>query len=97
MTQADHDWRSQSACLTADPELFFPLSSMGPSLRQVTEAKKVCGQCPVRAECLEFALSTNQVHGVWGGMSEDERRRLVAARTQGRRPAMAGAGASRLR
>jgi WhiB family transcriptional regulator, redox-sensing transcriptional regulator len=97
MTHADHDWRSQGACLTADPELFFPLSSMGPALRQLTEAKKVCARCPVRAECLDFALSTHQVHGVWGGTSEDERRRLVAARTRGRRPVMAGAGAGRLR
>jgi WhiB family transcriptional regulator, redox-sensing transcriptional regulator len=96
MTHADHDWRSQSACLTADPELFFPLSSMGPSLGQLTEAKKVCSRCPVQAECLDFALSTNQMHGVWGGTSEDERRHLVAARTRGRRPVMAGAGASRM-
>ena len=97
MTQADQDWRSQSACLSADPELFFPLSSMGPSLGQLAEAKKVCGRCPVRTECLEFALSTHQVHGVWGGTSEDERKRLVAARTRRHRPVMAGAGAGRLR
>lgn len=92
MTHVAGDWRSQSACLTADPELFFPLSSMGPSLDQLTEAKKVCGRCPVREECLEFALATHQVHGVWGGTSEDERRQLDAARTRVRRPAMAGAG-----
>jgi WhiB family transcriptional regulator, redox-sensing transcriptional regulator len=93
MTHADPDWRSQSACLTADPELFFPLSSMGPSLDQLTEAKKVCGRCSVRAECLDFALSTQQVHGVWGGTSEEERRQLAAAR--GRRPVLAGAGRPR--
>ena len=90
MTYADEDWRAQSACLTADPELFFPLSSTGPSLEQLTEAKKICGQCPVQGECLEFALSTHQVHGVWGGTSEDERRELVTASGQGRKPAMAG-------
>ncbi|MGI9006010.1 MAG: WhiB family transcriptional regulator [Streptosporangiaceae bacterium] len=95
MSHADPDWRSQSACLTADPELFFPLSSMGPSLEQLTEAKKVCGRCPVRAECLDFALSTRQVHGVWGGMSEQERLLRVAAQSQVRRPAMAGAGRPR--
>ncbi len=95
MTHADADWRSQSACLTADPELFFPLSSMGPSLDQLTEAKKVCGRCPVRAQCLDFALSTHQVHGVWGGTSEEERRHLVTAHTRGRQPAMAAAGRPR--
>lgn len=95
MTHAEPDWRSQSACLTADPELFFPLSSMGPSLDQLTEAKKVCGRCPVRAECLDFALATQQVHGVWGGLSEEERRPLVAAQTGSRRPVMAGAGRPR--
>lgn len=90
MTYADEDWRSQSACLTADPELFFPLSSVGPSLEQLSEAKMICGKCPVREECLEFALSTHQVHGVWGGTSEDERRKLVTAHSRGRKPAMAG-------
>ena len=92
MTYVDTDWRSRSACLDADPELFFPLSSMGPSLEQLAEAKQICRRCPVRSECLEFALSTQQAHGVWGGTSEEERRRLVAARSDGRRPAMAGAG-----
>ena len=72
------DWRSRGACLTADPDLFFPLSSVGPSVAQITRAKRVCGRCPVRSECLEFALATCQVHGIWGGTSEDERRRLRA-------------------
>lgn len=95
MTHADAGWRSQGACLTADPELFFPLSSAGPSLYQLAEAKKFCGRCPVRSECLDFALSTQQVHGVWGGTSEQERRQLLAARASGLRPVMAGAGRSR--
>jgi WhiB family redox-sensing transcriptional regulator len=92
MTYTDAEWRSRGACLNADPELFFPLSSVGPSLEQLAEAKQICGRCPVRAECLEFALATEQVHGVWGGSSEQERRNLVTARSRGRRPAMAAAG-----
>src|SRR5215475_344149 len=70
-------WRCRSACMSVDPELFFPLSSVGPAARQLYKAKSVCTQCPVRAECLDFALATRQVHGVWGGTSEDERRRIL--------------------
>ena len=95
MTHADPDWRSQSACLTADPELFFPLSSVGPSLDQLAAAKKVCGRCPVRQQCLDFALATRQPHGVWGGMSEKERAPLVAAQARSGRPAMAAASRPR--
>lgn len=72
------DWRLRGACLTADPDLFFPLTSAGPSVPQIAQAKRVCGRCPVRSECLEFALATRQVHGIWGGTSEDERRGLRA-------------------
>jgi WhiB family transcriptional regulator, redox-sensing transcriptional regulator len=77
MKYAEADWRSRGACLSVDPELFFPLSSVGPAARQLNKAKSVCTQCPVRAECLDFALATRQVHGVWGGTSEDERRRIL--------------------
>jgi WhiB family redox-sensing transcriptional regulator len=67
------DWRARAACRRpgVDPELFFPVK--GASARP---AKRVCQRCPVRAECLEFALATRQEHGVWGGLSERERRRL---------------------
>ena len=77
MKYAEADWRSQGACLSVDPELFFPLSSVGPAAKQLSKAKSVCTQCPVRAQCLDFALATRQVHGVWGGTSEDERRRIL--------------------
>ena len=69
----DGEWRTQAACRNLDPELFFPL---GTNAQQIEQAKQVCGACAVRAECLEFALVTNQDHGVWGGASEDERRKL---------------------
>jgi WhiB family redox-sensing transcriptional regulator len=76
---AGADWRALSACRETDPELFFPLSPRGPGLVQTARAKVVCGRCEVLDQCLQFALSTGQEFGVWGGTSEDERRRLVRA------------------
>jgi WhiB family redox-sensing transcriptional regulator len=70
------DWRARSACLQADPELFFPVGSTGPAVRQVDQAKRVCAGCQVRSACLEWALDQRQDHGVWGGLTEDERRSL---------------------
>ncbi|HEV3292850.1 MAG TPA: WhiB family transcriptional regulator [Streptosporangiaceae bacterium] len=63
-----------AACRHADRELFFPVSASGPSLDRVTQAKAICGGCPVRRQCLAFALDTRQDHGVWAGISEHERR-----------------------
>jgi WhiB family transcriptional regulator, redox-sensing transcriptional regulator len=67
----DDSWTAQAACLGCDPDLFFP--SRGESC---VEAKAVCRVCPVRVECLEFALATGEAHGIWGGASERERRRI---------------------
>lgn len=75
-----YDWRVLAACRGIDPELFFPVSPDGPSLDEVRRAKAVCGDCVVRRECLEFALGTGQRHGVWGGLTEDERRFLRVPR-----------------
>ena len=83
MRYAEADWRSRGACLSVDPELFFPLSSVGPAIEQLNKAKSVCTRCAVRAECMDFALATKQAHGVWGGTSEDERQRILA-RSDGR-------------
>jgi WhiB family redox-sensing transcriptional regulator len=73
---ASASWASQAACLDSDPELFFPIGPSGPALQQVTQAKAICARCPVRCDCLQFALATQQVHGVWGGTSEEERQLL---------------------
>jgi WhiB family transcriptional regulator, redox-sensing transcriptional regulator len=70
------DWRHIAACRDEDPELFFPIGNTGPALLQIEEAKSVCRRCPVREECLQFALESGQDAGVWGGLSEDERRAL---------------------
>ena len=66
-------WRSLAACQAVDPDLFFPVSASGKLLEQVTAAKAICAACPVRRECLAFALGTAQAHGVWGGLTEEER------------------------
>jgi WhiB family redox-sensing transcriptional regulator len=66
-------WPSYAACFGADPELFFPIGETGPALLQIAEAKEVCGRCPVRQQCLQWALDTDQNAGVWGGLSETER------------------------
>lgn len=64
-------WQTQALCAQTDPEAFFP--EKGGSTR---DAKKVCGSCAVRAECLAYALKNDERFGIWGGMSERERRRL---------------------
>ena len=74
------DWRHRAACRDEDPELFFPIGTTGPALLQVEDAKAVCRRCDVTSACLDWALETAQEAGVWGGMSEDERR-AVQVRT----------------
>jgi WhiB family transcriptional regulator, redox-sensing transcriptional regulator len=83
-------WESRAACLHCDPDLFFPITPSGPALRQIAQAKAVCARCPVRRECLQFALTTHQVHGVWGGTSEEERR--LRSCGPDRMPAQVGGG-----
>jgi WhiB family transcriptional regulator, redox-sensing transcriptional regulator len=70
---ADGAWRLGAACRSADPDLFFPVSSTGKSLEQVAQAKAICARCLVRRECLAFAMRTRQFHGIWGGLTEQER------------------------
>jgi WhiB family redox-sensing transcriptional regulator len=76
------DWRHRAACRDEDPELFFPVGTSGPALTQVAEAKAVCHRCPVASDCLAWALATGQDAGVWGGMSEEERRALKRRRAR---------------
>jgi WhiB family redox-sensing transcriptional regulator len=73
------DWRQQAACRNTNPNLFFPVGTTGPAVAQIEAAKIVCSTCVTRAACLEFALATNQEAGVWGGTSEEERRKLRKA------------------
>jgi WhiB family redox-sensing transcriptional regulator len=76
------DWRHRAACRDEDPELFFPIGTTGPALLQVDEAKAVCGRCDAVDECLTWALDSDQDAGVWGGLSEDERRAVKRRRVR---------------
>lgn len=67
----EQDWQEQALCAQTDPEAFFP--EKGGSTR---EAKRICRACGVRDECLEYALEHDERFGIWGGLSERERRRL---------------------
>ncbi len=74
------DWRAEASCSRSEvASLFFPVGVTGPAEQQIVDAKAVCEQCPVREACLEFAITTNQEYGIWGGTSEDERRVLRRA------------------
>ncbi len=68
------EWQDKAACRDTDPSLFFPVGTTGPAIDQIESAKQVCLACLSRDACLEFALTTNQDTGVWGGTSEEERR-----------------------
>ena len=89
---ADYSWRRNAICRDTDPELFFPIGTTGQALLQIERAKLVCDECPVKVECLDYALTTNQDTGIWGGTSEDERRQIrrdIAARARAARNARA--------
>lgn len=70
-------WMVDALCAVVDPELFYPEKG-----ESAAAAKMLCRRCPVRAECLAYALASHEKFGVWGGLSERERRKLLAARGQ---------------
>jgi WhiB family redox-sensing transcriptional regulator len=70
------EWLDAGACRNEDPELFFPITSSGPSARQIEAAKAVCQGCGVQDQCLHYALESHQSYGIWGGTSEEERGRM---------------------
>nr|WP_091242111.1 WhiB family transcriptional regulator [Klenkia soli] len=71
LDEDDQGWQERALCAETDPEAFFP--EKGGSTR---EAKKICTGCDVKMECLEYALGNDERFGIWGGLSERERRRL---------------------
>jgi WhiB family redox-sensing transcriptional regulator len=80
------NWRQRAACRRADPDLFFPVGPAGPALTQVTQAKRLCLACSVRRDCLDWAMRNGIQHGIWGGLTEDDRvsiRRTFTALTEG--------------
>ena len=68
------EWRDLAACNAHDPSLFFPAGETGPAAEQIRQAKRICASCEVQEDCLGYAIETNQAAGVWGGLTEDERR-----------------------
>jgi WhiB family redox-sensing transcriptional regulator len=76
-THGGEEWREEALCRQVDPEMFFP--EKGGS---TADAKLICGRCEVRPECLAYALEHEQRSGVWGGLSERERRRLTRGTTR---------------
>jgi WhiB family transcriptional regulator, redox-sensing transcriptional regulator len=69
------DWMTQGNCRNEPPERFFPSDGVG-----VEIARRICATCPVKEPCLEYAITQRIDHGVWGGASERERRRIIKRR-----------------
>ena len=80
MTNHATDWRADGACRSADPELFFPVST---GVVAVGKALRICAGCGVRQQCLDFAMQNGEMNGVWGGTTAEER--IRARRAQLRR------------
>ncbi len=70
-TVSNMGWRDRAACRGIEPATFFPIDDEG-----IARAKELCAACPVRTDCLEFALAAREWEGIWGGLTEVERRRL---------------------
>ena len=75
---ADLRWQDRAQCLGADANLFFHQRSDSPE--HVVKAKRICAVCPVKAECLEFAITNNEQFGVWGGLTPREYRKIYLRR-----------------
>jgi WhiB family transcriptional regulator, redox-sensing transcriptional regulator len=78
------EWWTLAACQSVDPDLFFPMSATNPARAELAAAKAVCSDCPVQTECLQYALTAGPVQGIWGGLSEEERRLLRQRKAKAR-------------
>jgi WhiB family transcriptional regulator, redox-sensing transcriptional regulator len=79
------DWRAAGACLAVDPDLFFPVAVGTAASQDTTRALQICDSCPVKRQCLEFAMRNGEVSGIWGGTTPDDRVRVLRGRSP-RRP-----------
>ena len=77
------DWRAASLCRTEDPELFHPVGTTAAALSATEQAKAICRRCPSIAACLDHALTTPVHEGIWGGLTEKERRAILRAKARG--------------
>lgn len=75
MNETHVEWKKEGLCRFYPPQFFFPADASG-----VLAAERVCRQCPVRTDCLEYASANHEDHGVWGGTSERKRRRIAKRR-----------------
>ena len=89
LAASDDTWRDHALCRDTDPDLFFPVGTTGQALVSIDHAKRVCSECTVTQDCLDFALETNQDSGIWGGLSEEERRAIRRQRAAALRAARA--------
>jgi WhiB family redox-sensing transcriptional regulator len=74
------EWSDRAACLSAEPDVFFPVGSAGLAVDDITAAKAICAGCSVLADCRDYALRSRQPFGVWGGLDEEERRAIWAGK-----------------
>jgi WhiB family redox-sensing transcriptional regulator len=74
------EWSDRAACLSAEPEQFFPVGGAAAATWEAMVAKQVCARCEVLTPCRDYALATRQPFGVWGGLDEEERRTMLAGR-----------------
>ena len=84
-TWDDSRWRNDAACRNSDTDLFFPVGMTSDAVEETRAAVALCRRCPVREQCLEFAMVTNQRDGIWGATSEEDRRHMRSAWLAARR------------
>jgi WhiB family redox-sensing transcriptional regulator len=82
-------WRERAACRGAATDMFFPAGAAGAAADETRRARQICARCPVRQQCLAYALASGQQYGIWGGSDEQERRRR-RLRESGKGPVRAG-------
>ena len=86
MIEYASNWRAESACLNTDPDVFFPVAVGTAAGKLVTRALRICDGCPVKQQCLDYAMRSGEKDGIWGGTTPEER--IRARRARNRRPAI---------
>ena len=76
------NWRSEGACLAADPDLFFPAAADAEAAQETARARRICAGCPVKRQCLDYAMQTGEPTGIWGGTTPQERNAVLRHRTR---------------
>jgi WhiB family redox-sensing transcriptional regulator len=81
MTQVEIDlrvnnWKLQGSCNSYPYELMWPVGTTGPAEAQTSQAKAVCAACPIETKCLQYAVENHEAYGIWGGLTEEERRQI---------------------